>query len=211
MNLGAQGNVTVSGKYDKSTWYTDPKNIQTSETFSWTGSGSLGATVLAGHADGELSWGGGTRIMRNQDGSLANIRYIANAEGSYNIGIDKQNERKNKDGLDGGGISAGKKQTKSVNQMVQLDFDTPEEQAAGEALLKEHGPVPRPTSPTPWRTSWTRRTTAATSPRSPMTTPPRGTRSSTGRAAPGSTPPMWRPTRASSPPGSRWACSSAAA
>ena len=144
MNLGAQGNVTVSGKYDKSTWYTDPKNIQTSETFGWTGSGSLGATVLAGHADGELSWSGGTRIMRNQDGSLASIRYIANAEGSYNIGIDKQNERKNKDGLDGGGISAGKKQTKSVNQMVQLDFDTPEEQAAGEALLKEHGLVPPP-------------------------------------------------------------------
>ncbi|MFW5419812.1 hypothetical protein J0910_24645 [Nocardiopsis sp. CNT-189] len=144
MNLGAQGNVTVSGKFDKSTWYDDPKNIKTSETYGWTGSGSLGATALAAHADGELSWSGGTRIMRNEDGSLDSIRYIAAAEGSYTVGIDKQNERKNKDGLDGGGISAGKKQTKSVTQMVQLDFDTPEEKAAGEKLIEEHGLVPPP-------------------------------------------------------------------
>ncbi|GAA2001551.1 hypothetical protein GCM10009799_30970 [Nocardiopsis rhodophaea] len=138
MNLGAQGSVTISGKYDHSTWYSDPKNIQTSETYGWTATGNIGATALAAHADGELSWSGGTRVMRNEDGSLASIRYMTNAEGSFNIGVDK----KTGTGSNNGGIDAGKKQTKSVTQMVELDFDTPEEQAAGEALLKERGLLP---------------------------------------------------------------------
>ncbi|GAA2003171.1 hypothetical protein GCM10009799_32880 [Nocardiopsis rhodophaea] len=140
MNLGVQGSVTVSGKYDRSTWYMDPKNTQTSETYGWTATGNLGATVLAAHSDGELSWSGGTRVMRNEDGSLASIRYMTNAEGSFNIGADKKTGTESNNG----GVKAGRKQTKSVTQMVELDFDTPEEQAAGEALLKERGLLPPP-------------------------------------------------------------------
>ncbi|GAB3476010.1 hypothetical protein [Nocardiopsis coralliicola] len=145
MNLGVDGNVSVSGRYDRSTWYQNPKNIQTSETYGWTATGSLGATALAARAEGEMSWSGGTRIMRNEDGSLAGIRYMTNAEGAFTVGADKKTERNRQGGgEDGYGIGAGKKETKSVTQMVQLDFTTPEEQEAGEALIDEHGLIPPP-------------------------------------------------------------------
>ncbi|WP_236700627.1 hypothetical protein [Allosalinactinospora lopnorensis] len=141
LNMGAQGNVTVSGKMDHSTWYTDPDNVQTSEIYTFTGSGNLGATYLGAHAAGELSWSGGTRIMRNEDGSLANIRYTTVAEGAFNLGVDFNIEQEN-NGTRGGGVDGGRKHTNSVTQMVQIDFDTPEEQEIGERLLEERGLLP---------------------------------------------------------------------
>ncbi|WP_017622519.1 hypothetical protein [Nocardiopsis chromatogenes] len=141
MNLGVEGSVSSSASRDVSTWYSNPDNIQTSETYSWSAEGTLGATAFSPHIDGTLSWNGGTRIMRNEDGSIANIRYIAGAEGKFNYGIDKTvGTRTNQ-----GNGSFGQGQTQSVTQMVQVDFEnTPEEQAAAEQLLDEYGLFPPP-------------------------------------------------------------------
>lgn len=147
MNLGQQGRVAFHHKIDQSTWYQDPDNIQTSQTVGWEASGNLGATVLAGHADGGLSWTGGTRVMRNEDGSLANIRYIASAEGSFGFGADGSMTKRpeGQGGLENGPHGDAKfTSANTVTQMVQLDFDTPEEQETGEQLLEEHGMIPPP-------------------------------------------------------------------
>ncbi|WP_241483020.1 hypothetical protein [Nocardiopsis halophila] len=148
MNLGAEGSFTASRTRDHATWYTDPDNIQKSDTYSWTAEGSLGATALSAHADGSISWNGGTRIMRNEDGSIANIRYIAGAEGKFSFGVDKNVGNKTGKGNDvenGGNGSVGTGEANSVTQMVQVDFEnTPEEQAAAEQLLDEYGLAPPP-------------------------------------------------------------------
>ncbi|PSK95702.1 hypothetical protein CLV63_114135 [Murinocardiopsis flavida] len=150
MNLGADGSVKVNPKADLAFWNNEKGNKRTATTFSWSGTGSLGGALGPKSVGGEVGWQGSTRVMRNEDGSIDYIRYTTNAS---------------KTGADGTGGEIGKGGTKdnpsnrgrggardvngeSVTQSVQIDFDTPEEKEAGEALLRNRGLLP-PTSTIP--------------------------------------------------------------
>lgn len=147
LNIGAEGSVSISEKMDLSRWYLEEGNDQVSKTYTYTATGDLGATYLGAHAGGELGWSGATRIMRNEDGSLANIRYMTTVEGEFSYGADvsvgqgNSRDARNYD-ENGGGVEAGKKERRRIVQMVQMDFDTPEEQEIGEAMLESRGLVP---------------------------------------------------------------------
>lgn len=153
MNLGADGNAKVEGKAGVAVWKDEPENTKTATTFTWSGEGSLGADLGPKRYGGSASWKGGTRIMRNEDGSLKNIRYTTTVSRSGTSGEsgevgkgndgNKNKRKSNKNNVDkGGGASSTETNGEATTQSVQINFETPEEQEAGEALLRDRGLLP---------------------------------------------------------------------
>jgi hypothetical protein len=138
LNLGADGTVSYNRSMNVSHMFMDPDNQQTSYTQSFTATGSLGGNLLSARNGVEASWNGGQRVVRNEDGSLASIRYMMTLQNASEFTErGRTGSREN-----GGGVADPDKEITAVRQMVQLDFDTPEEQAIGERLLDERGLLP---------------------------------------------------------------------
>ncbi|WP_106586275.1 hypothetical protein [Murinocardiopsis flavida] len=142
LNLGARGNVTVDQKMDISDW----RGIGRAETYSWGASGDIGSNVLSNTNADAASWNGATRVMRDDDGKLVNIRYSTVVTTSHTDGTEINGAGGNSGNSNlnenGGKGSDSETVTERSTQMVQLDFDTPEEQAMGERMLEERGLLP---------------------------------------------------------------------
>ncbi|MBB4932982.1 hypothetical protein F4561_003802 [Lipingzhangella halophila] len=126
-------NLTIGTKLDVAHWYDEPGNDKTARTYTYSGQGDLGVDRMGAHVNGGLSWSGATRIMRNEDGSLKNIRYSTTASGDWKAGVE---------GEDGATADVEAGGSQAVTQEIQLDFETPEEQAMGEQLLEDRGLLP---------------------------------------------------------------------
>ncbi|MFC3995317.1 hypothetical protein ACFOVU_05300 [Nocardiopsis sediminis] len=139
LNLGVDGSLSYGGKVDVSHWFGDPDNTQTSWTTTYTATGSLGGYAFTQREQLSGSWSGGQRVTRNEDGSLANIRYMTTVQGQFAEGTDGRLENREINGGRGGDTDG---EGTRVVQMVQIDFDTPEEREIGERLLAERGMLP---------------------------------------------------------------------
>ncbi|PSK97431.1 hypothetical protein CLV63_108151 [Murinocardiopsis flavida] len=138
LNLGVDGSVQTEGSAELAFWRNEPGNTKTATTYEWSGEGSLGANVGPKRYEEALRWKGGTRIMRNQDGSLKNIRYTTVMGKSSTDGTGGEGRRGDNSG---GGMNKDVDET-ATTQSIQLNFETPEEQEAGEALLRDRGLLP---------------------------------------------------------------------
>ncbi|MFC4560688.1 hypothetical protein ACFO4E_02330 [Nocardiopsis mangrovi] len=139
LNLGVDGSVSIGRKVDVSHWFTDPENTQTSWTTTYNAQGSLGTYAFSHREQLTRSWSGGQRVTRNEDGSLAHVRYMTTVQGDFVEGTDGRLENREINGGRGGDTES---EGSRVVQMVQIDFDTPEEQEIGERLLAERGNLP---------------------------------------------------------------------
>lgn len=142
LNLGAQGDVTVNKKMDISDW----KNGDRSETYGWHAEGELGTNVLTKTNADAARWSGSTRVMRDKNNKITNIRYATITSTSDSEGTEgnagKGNSNSNNSNENGGKGSSKGTDTERSTQMVQLDFDTPGEQEMAERMLEERGTLP---------------------------------------------------------------------
>lgn len=142
LNLGAQGSVAINEKVDISQW----NDIGTSHTYSWSAEGNLGSNVLSHSTGGGASWSGATRILRDENGELINVRYSTvtttrTSEGTEVNGAQGNSGNSNYN-ENGGKVKDGEGETQRTTQAVQLDFNTPAEQEMGERMLEERGLLP---------------------------------------------------------------------
>ncbi|TQN32820.1 hypothetical protein FHX37_2804 [Haloactinospora alba] len=142
MNMEAEAEVKFDESVTVSERRDDPDNTRYAFTRTYSaeasGKAAKGGRALGygwdAEAGAEYSWDGAVRIMRNEDGTLHSIRYITKTEKLGKAGASGTTPRGNGNGAGGDGTA--------VTQGVEVTFDTPQERATGERLLRQRGPAP---------------------------------------------------------------------
>ncbi|RNL82463.1 hypothetical protein EFW17_19340 [Halostreptopolyspora alba] len=143
LTSGDDWNVEVDENIEIARWYDDPNNTKTARTYTFDASGDAVLKRMGAKWGPGASLNGATRVMRNEDGSLRNIRYSVTVSGNSKLGLEENPRLRSGNGNTTKGSGAQENtQSLSSTQEIQLDFETPQEQEVGEQLLEEGGLMP---------------------------------------------------------------------